>query len=110
MDDKSLLLLAAKAAGLKNFQYAESVIGKWNIYHGDPDDPRDCWNPLHDDADAFRLATHLRIETEFYGNIVYAGPRKTAKYSVAVCSDLEILDAMRVAIVHAAADIGENMP
>ncbi|MNN73352.1 hypothetical protein D3C81_1894620 [compost metagenome] len=68
------------------------------------------WNPLTDDGDALRLAVKLGIETEFFSGTVYAGPRRTAKYSVDASETLDILAATRRAIVRAAAEIGRAMP
>lgn len=63
--DRELLELAAKAAGLVNPQYEQAVAGNWNIYHGDLEDPRECWNPLTDDGDRYRLARQLGINIDF---------------------------------------------
>lgn len=67
------------------------------------------WEPLLDDGDALRLAVALRIETEFFGCTVYAGPRKTAKYAVDTEFDRDMFSAVRIAIVRAASEIGESL-
>ena len=67
------------------------------------------WEPLLDDGDALRLAVALRIETEFFGCTVYAGPRKTAKYAVDTEFDRDMFSAARIAIVRAASAIGESL-
>lgn len=60
MDDRELLELAAKAAG---YGYGEFVKG--GIVFATEDS---LWNPLTDDADAFRLAVQLELEVSFIGD------------------------------------------
>lgn len=97
MTDQELLELAAKAAGLLNPQYEQSVAGNWNIYHGDAFDPRDCWNPLTDDGDAFRLAVKLGLfqdpHMDLSASQIHSGDE---------CRDY------RIAIVRAAAELGST--
>jgi len=60
MEDKELLELAAKAAGLE-FSYKNEFAGG-KIKTGD------CtvwWTPLHDDGDRYRLARTLGISIDF---------------------------------------------
>ena len=117
MNDKELLELAAKAAGLTNLSYcpawkcmAEFDIDKqggfykWDTY----------WNPLVKDSDALRLAVNLqlgisippavdgRIEVvTFYGPIVsiVEHPQNNDRNA-----------ATRRAVVRAAAEIGKAIP
>lgn len=96
MDDRTLLELAAKAAGI--------VIHDWNgdwpvIYiehYGDPQEPPEYeakyWHPLYDDGDAFRMAVKLGIE------IVLNNDEFADEFA-----------AVRRAIVRAAAEIGKEM-
>jgi len=93
-EDKELLTLAAKAAGIE-IAHIELL--------GD-----DGWNPLTDDGDALRLAVKLRMNVEFFDDVVWAfdndyidpieEPYKDDPYA-----------ATRRAIVRAAAEIGRGM-
>ena len=60
MDDQRMLELAAKAAGMIG-GYAEHFgeVGIARSHTG-------IWNPLTDDADAFRLAVKLQIDISFW--------------------------------------------
>lgn len=114
MTDRELLELAAKAAGLVNPQYAKAVAGNWNIYHGDLEDPRECWNPLDDDGDALRLAVKLGLQVtpgtyrDYEATAYSAG---AAEAHERVHSQQDLYTATRRAIVRAAAaEIGRNMP
>lgn len=99
MNDRELLELAAKAAGVQiatwsncqagGFQTQDSAQGKF-------------WNPLTDDGDAFRLAVRLKLILE---------PALTqcndVTYTHVGYSELpNAVDAMRAAIVQCAASIG----
>lgn len=97
MNDRELLELAAKAAGVAiipctcsderwPFKHDESVIGK-----------RGHWNPLIDDGDALRLAIRLN-EYEPYKS--RGGFRLSTGLAV---------EGQRVAIVRAAAEIGRGI-
>ena len=56
MDDRTMLVLAAKAAG---YDYARH--GGYIVVDGIPGN----WNPITDDGDALRLASELHINIEF---------------------------------------------
>ncbi len=90
MTDKELLELAAKAAGIDL---------AWHTYE---------WNPLTDDGDALRLAVKLNLN-------VYCSTKnivKTAYPNQVFAEELKQPDpyaATRLAIVRAAAAIGESM-
>lgn len=99
-DDKRLLEMAAKAAGWLVYEDACGNRGSW-------------WRPLDDDGDALRLACALEIDVSFRvvgGSRVEAlapgGPRIIERYTQAS----ERASATRLAIVRAAAAIGEKMP
>jgi hypothetical protein len=111
--DRELLVLAARAAGMKL------------VYAPDDGPCRGCqfidgksaaWNPLADDGDALRLAVRLRID--FYegdddGPAAYAGyfVRGIARQRFATeRHNSDKYAATRRAIVRAAAEIGKAMP
>jgi hypothetical protein len=93
-EDKELLALAAKAAGMELEWYENGSIH--------------FWNPLTDDGDALRLAVKLRLELGF--------PKEYCVWSFgtngAVCMEDPSNDpyaATRRCIVRAAAAIGESL-
>lgn len=103
MNDRELLELAAKAAGIK-------IVGENNdglcaeafgcaVYY---------WRPLTDDGDAFRLAVTLNIA--FTPFKAYAAAQKAGHQMVTEPIGGSLLVATRRAIVRAAAEIGRNMP
>lgn len=96
MNDRELLELAAKAAGLTVDRYSEcglyiytSTLGKW-------------WSPLMDDGDALRLAVQLKMTVFLHTTPAH------------VYADMPSRDAVtdacyRRAITRAAAEIGRAM-
>ena len=108
MNDKELLELAAKAAGIEGMWDNKS---KCFV----PADGPIIWNPLTDDGDALRLALRLEMTLRPYTSL------SRAKYcevelehegrqlllTEKVSTTLE--EATRRAIVRAAASIGEQM-
>ena len=117
MDDRTLLELAAKAAGLEG--YSNSV-GSGPIYRKFHTGLQDWvrWNPLTDDGDALRLAVRLHI------SIDHNKPACQQRYVVAercgcemmyepVCAVEDVDDetdrdaATRRAIVRAAAEMAK---
>jgi hypothetical protein len=87
MSDKELVILAAKAIGLKHPGGDHSKYNDGRVW--DIDSMR-WWNPLIDDGDARRLAVKLGGNIEIIiGGCPYAAARR--------------------AIVRAAAEIGKNM-
>lgn len=113
-NDRELLELAAKAAGLKidkspyngggigndGFDMLGNVVLDW--HNGV------TWNPLTDDGDAFRLAAKLELNIEFghIGSAVLVGNSRE-KY---VDHGNDVLRATRRAVVRAAAAIGRTAP
>lgn len=109
MNDRELLELAAKAAGLGEVWYLEGsdtpYVGP--RYTGGAVEYR-VWKPLEDDGDALRLAVKLRLllDTEYNDGVGAGGnsleeiwePHETNPYA-----------ATRRAIVRAAAEIGRSM-
>jgi hypothetical protein len=113
MNDKQLLELAAKAAGIRlewdgDPKYWTPMYYEGKTYH--------TWNPLTDDGDALRLAVMLELEVcttnvrdtvtnEVYGAALVIGPDTD-------CFEKHKYDpyaATRRAIVRAAAEIGRGM-
>jgi len=100
MNDKELLELAAKAAGVED----EMLLFGW-------------WNPLTDDGDALRLAVKLHLIVGVYGSYAsVAGtytpdghevPDEIVVYHSSTNNDP--FAATRRAIVRAAAEIGKEV-
>jgi hypothetical protein len=84
MNDKEMLIAAAKAAGIEVVTPTMLEYGKWN--------------PLTDDGDALRLAVQLGIDIS-ESQLVYFDKHSRNPYA-----------ATRRAIVRAAAEIGKVMP
>ena len=84
MNDKEMLIAAAKAAGIEVVTPTMLEYGKWN--------------PLEDDGDALRLAVKLGIDIS-KAQLDYYDKHSTDPYG-----------ATRRAIVRAAAEIGKAMP
>ena len=108
MNDKEMLKLAAKAAGmtLTLGGYLEAVR---------EDEEGRQWNPLTDDGDALRLAVKLQIDMEFYveNGSTSAVLVEYCDYRCNIGRDEvepkgDIYNATRRAIVHAAAEIGKK--
>jgi hypothetical protein len=102
MTNKQLLAPAAKAHG--GLLYIDDM-DAW--IHVDKDGNRGAWwNPLDDDGDAFRLAVKLKICIEFYshGVDVWRGSERDCRPY-----DDDAVKGTRLAIVRAAAKIGESM-
>ena len=111
MNDKELLELAAKAAGMS--------YPKWNEVHnymmiGLGSDTKE-WNPLTDDGDALRLAVKLRLDvmTDCPNSVCIEVPigKKDNWITENTGDDSfeNVLIATRRAIVRAAAEIGRGM-
>ena len=104
MNDKELLELAAKAAGLQlvwgdKFKLGDDEIDCTDIPYirsGQPDEGDVFWNPLDDDGDALRLAIKLDID------VAKVQIKFWDKHSINPYA------ATRRAIVRAAAEIGKG--
>ena len=110
MNDKELLELAAKAAGIDWFDEPAAKNGCGLHMKSGP-----FWNPLTDDGDALRLAVKLQIDMEFYVEngstsavlVEYCDYRcNIGRDEVEPKGDIYL--ATRRAIVHAAAEIGKE--
>ena len=107
MEDKELLSLAAKAAGM-TFVYGfdKSPAYKTTPYCDHPDDER-SWNPLTSDGDALRLAVKLRLHIGLEINCVSAWESdKFGNFQTENFNAHGEEGATRRAIVRAAAKIG----
>lgn len=98
MDDRELLELAAKAAGIKHNQWDYEAMRQLGhiISQGM------MWNPLVDDGDALRLATGLQLD-------VIQGAAHAACDSCLEVINGDRLSATRRVIVRAAAEIGRSI-
>ncbi len=109
MDDRELLELAAKAAGIKHPGGEHCINGPavWDC------EALRWWRPLTDDGDALRLAVKLclRIWTDGTGVVVESSgyPAHSHEYELAINNAGDIYSATRRAIVRAAAEIGRAM-
>lgn len=108
MEDRELLELAAKAAGLK-------ILGGFDFGDRPGCDVLDqsrasgtrWWSPLTDDGDAFRLAVKLHMATERVVGSKAAG--WMADQRVEQVDTGDPYETLRRAIVKAAANIGKSM-
>lgn len=114
MDDKELLMLAAKAAGMPgHFSERTPEDGYPGYTCGITNGTQLIfWNPLTDDGDALRLAAHLKIDIEWKSTQLGAEPEveayRTELDSGSFCAS-EHENGYRRAIVRAAAEIGKAM-
>lgn len=110
--DRELIELAAKAAGMKG-RWIDYDQTKWLNRSGFYLEPHILWNPLTDDGYAFRLA--LKLSMSLMSNIVrYEASTiqlTLAGIFIRECTLTQPEDvAARRAIVSAAAEIGKAMP
>ncbi|KGC12919.1 hypothetical protein DM48_324 [Burkholderia gladioli] len=121
MNDRELLELAAKAAGL-DLRWNEFWKGMYRLsadkVKGEHWDANSLWNPLADDGDALRLAVKLNLIVGAYGSYASVGEtydKQKLAPDVAefICWHHETRGdqcaALRRAITRAAAEIGKNM-
>lgn len=106
MNDRELLELAAKAAGMTGTYF--NVFADAEVPLSDGEGP---WNPLTDDGDALRLAVKLRIEIIpdlQVNDVLTAFMVGSYGYNTAEEIGTDPLAATRRAIVRAAAEIGRE--
>jgi hypothetical protein len=121
MTDRELLELAAKAAGLPVYESDDGTLQARPILamkHGGGNGTMPYeqeWNPLRDDAEAFRLAVKLNLTTRYEpepdGAIVKVGALwhdEFPDYWWNEWLEKDAAAATRRAIVRAAADIGSK--
>jgi hypothetical protein len=112
MDDKSLLEMAAKAAGMTGWKFTGTSMAKML----DPSNPETTgsvgrnWSPLTDDGDALRLAVRLGMGIDvLHGSgisLAYVHGKTQARVTHGGDAD----SATRRAIVRAAAKIVGELP
>ena len=114
-NDRELLELAAKAAGIEISQWsncqAGGFIAKGSPYldsWGGERTKRDFWNPLTDDGDALRLAVKLGMDVKIYDITVYV-TCDVWDFRIDINAGDDPYAATRRAIVRAAAEIGRTM-
>lgn len=105
MTDQELLEMAAKAAGIEG-DYSQKI--------GAIVAPDQYWMPHKDDGDALRLAVKLSLKIIVNGMFVHCDT-DNSKYDIgffeenSARNDGDIMKAVRLSIVRAAAGIGESM-
>ena len=119
MNDRELLELAAKAAGILLVWDGDSpkeVTEHWSCDPTEPPHEREWdWNPLTDDGDALRLAVRLNLAVVLHPalNQAIVRPYHTRDMNRECREDCEKhtdhFAATRHAIVRAAAEIGRQM-
>ena len=106
MNDRELLELAAKAAGIVKF---------WDGDTSRAGAASDFWNPLTDDGDALRLAVKLgmrvSVNRDPAGFTAIASTQSPfgAKSAAEVADKETLSEATRRAIVRAAVEIGKSL-
>jgi hypothetical protein len=104
MNDRELLELAAKAAGVDFISERSTDQMLWIVGGG-------VWSPKHDDGDALRLAVKLDLQIHPSGDEIWVS-NPAASLAEDVVFETYRDDpyaATRRAIVRAAAEIGRNM-
>jgi len=107
MSDRELLEMAAKAAGIMWYGYCGDDSTECHYFDIGPDEVVK-WNPLRDDGDALRLAVKLEMALDLT-IAMQDGADVEADNSSEYCG-ADPYAATRRAIVHAAAEIGGQMP
>ena len=102
MNDRELLELAAKAAGIEIMDWYGDRFSCRNKF----DTSLFGWNPLTDDGDALRLAVKLGIDLVHAFGTRTAVAENTSGYAA---EGPDPYAATRRAIVRAAAEIGKGM-
>ncbi|RUG14869.1 hypothetical protein IPC762_26985 [Pseudomonas aeruginosa] len=121
MNDRTLLELAARAAGIKARWFK---VNQWRrldgcrLHTGQKDvfgtHHRKPWNPLTDDGDALRLAVKLGLTVdidldESWTEIDYTADYQDKEIREGHGGGTDPYGATRLAIVRAAAEIGKSM-
>ena len=108
MDDKTLLELAAKAAGIEllRSRLDDPMCKDFLLVERKRDGEAISWNPLTDDGDALRLAVKLGLHILPELQSVDVGPFAVEYFSN---NNGDPRAATRRAIVRAAAEIGRTL-
>jgi hypothetical protein len=111
MDDRTLLELAAKAAGIEviRSRLHDPLLNDMLVKHSarNPGQENGPWNPRDDDGDALRLAAKLGLDIRFaigFGFVVAGSPIDGPEESITS----DPCAATRRAVTRAAAAIGES--
>ncbi|MBI7352812.1 hypothetical protein JEV04_15280 [Pseudomonas aeruginosa] len=112
MNDRELLELAARAAGLRSHWFFSASEGLQVSYKNAG--RRFNWSPLTDDGDALRLAVQLDItigpeHPDVVGKSLCRASWSNRNMSLGEFGDGDKPSAYRRAIVRAAAEIGKSM-
>lgn len=105
MEDRELLELAAKAAGIQGEWGAEGYVEQRQGLI--PNGWRRAWAPLSNDGDALQLAVKLQMCVSIHDGHCMAC---AVTGEVRTVRDTPTANATRRAIVLAAANVGEAMP
>ena len=114
MEDREMMELAAKAAGLfdewpePDYEVQWNGSGLWCSGMGEGI----LWNPLTDDGDALRLAASMRLQIKPGKHLGDGCTVETQRVGIAGCTAFydDKAQQMRQAITRAAAEIGKAMP
>ena len=105
MQEREMLELAAKAAGIVVNQWREDDYGL--VAWIEPEDKH--WSPLDDDGDALRLAVALNFTVSVCSHEVEVFTEEGECTSTAFAYDEDKGGIVRRIIVRAAAEIGKQM-
>lgn len=114
MNDRELLELAAKAAGLTIVGSIPSILHDDDWLETTDNGPDMFWNPLQNDGDALRLAVKLNMGISIpvmaatHARVDVITFRNSGVNVMESCNN-DPYAATRRAIVRAAAEIGRNM-
>ena len=113
-EDRELLELAAKAAGLQGFEWVSDPFFEGLERRNFEDDGSELqsqtWNPLANDGDAFRLMVKLRMELSLIDDVAWAMATEAEGGGGCACYSKDKPEhATRRAITRAAAEIGRRM-
>lgn len=108
MNDRTLLELAARAAGFTGYGF---FLGDDGIDVSDETGTRFAWNPLTDDGDALRLAVKrgLVVTPDRENQRTLVSNQAGHEYCAIYWDKLGEMAATRLAITSAAAEIGKSM-
>lgn len=107
MRDKELLELSAKAVGINELTWVE---GSQLFYYDDEETGRECWQPLDNDKQAFRLAVQLDLPFRRAFNGTFETGNDKSGFPIWEYREPCPYAAARRAIVRAAANIGYYKP